>query len=164
MTIKKKKSSPKKIWKPPRPKYFEFLTFDWFLCFKIHKSIFLNYCVSLGSMVFKKFNRERVQIFEKKKSIFFSIYCTKSCFIRIVQKVNFWNWNSILCHFFSKNTIVPLGFFHIFIKIHKPWILIKKLKKTKGTTLFFVKKMAYNWISTGKIDFLTILIKHDVIG
>ena len=30
----------------------------------------------------------------------------------------------------------------------------KSEKKTKGTTLFFIKKYRQNWISYGKIDFL----------
>ena len=78
MAIKTKFLGRKKFWHQPCPKFFEFEIFDWFLCFKIHKSLFLNYCVSLGSVVFKIFDREWVRFFYfskfwKKKSYFFGI-------------------------------------------------------------------------------------------
>ena len=56
--------------------------------------------------------------------------------------------------------LVKLTFWTILIKhdavgkIQKSWFLIKSWKKTKGTTLFFVKKMTQNGISSGKIYFL----------
>ena len=76
MAIRNIFSSPKIFKKPPRPKNFEFLTFTWFLCFRIHKSIFLNYFVNLGSLVFILFNIECDRIFFyvqilKKISYFF---------------------------------------------------------------------------------------------
>ena len=76
-------------------------------------------------------------VFFWKKTEIFWIYTTTQCFIKIVQKIDFTSWNTILWHFFKKKQGRTLRFFFYLIKIHDLWILMKMWKKTKGTTLFF---------------------------
>ena len=64
-----------------------------------------------------------------EKTLIFWIYTTKSCFIKIVQKIDFISWNPILSHFFTKNNVVPLYFFQILIKIHGLWTWMKIWEK-----------------------------------
>ena len=72
-------------------------------------------------------------------------------FFRIVQKVDFTNWNPILCLFFVyKKQGSTLRFFQILIRIDGLLISIKIWKKT----IIFSEKNTTNGISCGEIDFL----------
>ena len=79
-------SNHKKFEKLPRPNFLEFETFTWFLGFKIHRSIFLNYSVTIGSVFF--FSKSEYNFFYSSK-----FWKDKSYFF---QKITFWKLKKIL--------------------------------------------------------------------
>ena len=95
------------------------------------------------------------------KNVFFSNLQYYIMFYQNCPKNDFTSWNPILCHFFTKNKVVPLVFFRFLIKIHGLWILMKCEKNLRVLSCFLKKKDTK--ISIGKLTYWTILIKHDLV-